>query len=1058
MFRLATPIASAQPISDFDDISTIITHSSLTSSRTTAPWQRSLQDNGHVFYVELTKPPHPHPPATTLTPDSSSSNSTCSRTDARSVCSLCSTRSCHSCASADTGYSSDADAGSSLWRGRRADRSLLDSSHDDSLSLQSSHAGDFDDDEDDDVDDFVDDGVSLDLLLDADWLRKTSRPRWDVEKELADFAATTKAGRQWGGVGGGDPCEKPRGCQVRSGPREASSVPSSGCRGTSSLCKRHYSYKAGASQACRPKADWPSGLAPSCKCRARGLGGGVKGEVGVKKGQGERDSVIDKQGQQRVPNKPGQERNSYREVVLRLGPSQSSTRDSGGSAVSWLETSLGIVPGVAAGQASGGSGGGDARGTPGHCRGGEGVVIEALLPGGPAAKSNELTAGEYSTRIRDGEMGTSAKPPVREFSETTFTARMGSATTPGTSDGVGVVYMSLSEGGGEKEEEGEDVVYEFPGERGGDGGLVGGGESWRFLPPGKTSVGRRLRGCFFTLHHLLAEGGSDSRVRLLRVGVGSSEVNVSCWKEGQDLLIVTAPQHRLPPSQLLTMTQTLVRLVRLLYGSLDQAFGSRDNHEALDQFLACMFSPVQPGPLTGSYSSLPASLPGYMDYLPLPDDVLAGADSESRRSFTILGSMAMYKGHVTCSHLPAEDAKDVWTFLQDSGLRQLTATTPTTTTTTTAWQKPGRQQHQHQHHQQQLQQMMVWREIHPTRQCHEVGAINNVFGYSEPHARWFLLVLGLKNTLLACILEAGGYSTQLEGSCGPDPLFVDQARAALVQLQSPDILSACEIRLSGEGLPPTVTADQTILPTTTTTTPTTPSPGPPSLQPSPHLGSSGSRGLARPPHHHHPPLPPGERGGGWRREEGFVKTRVKTSPLCHPTSRNAIVSNSGGHVVCSDVNTCKLGSGRENSLFVFCQVNQQEGVIVSSPAAEDDRQGAGSSLALHRHVTENFHRCVAQIHANFAPSAVPKGYRGGGVLEDLDEDQSMAGCREEGVMFTCPLTPRHDGKKAIPCLVYWVVGRKFRHAQSREVYVCFSEATPQNVVDVAFRLSLGSPS
>ena len=45
-------------------------------------------------------------------------------------------------------------------------------------------------------------------------------------------------------------------------------------------------------------------------------------------------------------------------------------------------------------------------------------------------------------------------------------------------------------------------------------------------------------------------------------------------------------------------------------------------------------------------------------------------------------------------------------------------------------------------HDEQLGQVVVWRELFPTRRCHtQVDPI--VPGYTEPEARWFLLVVGL---------------------------------------------------------------------------------------------------------------------------------------------------------------------------------------------------------------------------------------------------------------------------------------------------------------------------
>jgi hypothetical protein len=57
---------------------------------------------------------------------------------------------------------------------------------------------------------------------------------------------------------------------------------------------------------------------------------------------------------------------------------------------------------------------------------------------------------------------------------------------------------------------------------------------------------------------------------------------------------------------------------------------------------------------------------------------------------------------------------------------------------------------------------------------------------------------------------------------------------------------------------------------------------------------------------------------------------------------------------------CRLSAGKENALLAFCQVNDHEGVVISSPSLGD------TSGSLQEQVMHNFRRCVAQIHAGFA--------------------------------------------------------------------------------------------
>lgn len=45
---------------------------------------------------------------------------------------------------------------------------------------------------------------------------------------------------------------------------------------------------------------------------------------------------------------------------------------------------------------------------------------------------------------------------------------------------------------------------------------------------------------------------------------------------------------------------------------------------------------------------------------------------------------------------------------------------------------------------------------------------------------------------------------------------------------------------------------------------------------------------------------------------------------------------------------------------MFCQVNEQEGVLITSPADSEDSGG------LQQQVVENFYRCAARIHSDFS--------------------------------------------------------------------------------------------
>ena len=89
-----------------------------------------------------------------------------------------------------------------------------------------------------------------------------------------------------------------------------------------------------------------------------------------------------------------------------------------------------------------------------------------------------------------------------------------------------------------------------------------------------------------------------------------------------------------------------------------------------------------------------------------------------------------FQGYLIANHLPREDLIDLTLYLRYHCLLTLCQ-------------------------EEQMGQVVIWREFFPWRRCH-VHAEPLIPGYTEPDARWFVLVVGMKNKMLAMLLEAGG--------------------------------------------------------------------------------------------------------------------------------------------------------------------------------------------------------------------------------------------------------------------------------------------------------------
>jgi hypothetical protein len=140
----------------------------------------------------------------------------------------------------------------------------------------------------------------------------------------------------------------------------------------------------------------------------------------------------------------------------------------------------------------------------------------------------------------------------------------------------------------------------------------------------------------------------------------------------------------------------------------------------------------------------------------------------------------------------------------------------------------------------------------------------------------------------------------------------------------------------------------------------------------------------------------------------------------------------------------QLSISPENTIFHYVDLDGSEGVILSplSPPTS----------VLHTELLDNFRAACQIMHANFESfmRASKADFARG------DDKRSWV-CRsaptalfEQGSLFQW--SPR-AGEKNLPTLCYWVSARLF--PGPRECYVCYHESAPQNMVELAYRLTHG---
>ncbi|XP_060078524.1 protein inturned-like isoform X2 [Ylistrum balloti] len=581
---------------------------------------------------------------------------------------------------------------------------------------------------------------------------------------------------------------------------------------------------------------------------------------------------------------------------------------------------------------------------------------------------------------------------------------------PGEITQYSIVYLDTEKLKSEENVRDEDILYRFPADSNHD-----------LLP--------NLRGCFVTIHQLLTEI-SESTVKRTTIRHEGEIIHISYHKEETGLLLVMYPAKKIISALLPPLVEDIVRILRVQYGSVAEAFSSNDHIQELDSFFSlfhhclgvCMlkshthsnhslgygatkclscFSNVQYLPLYTSFKDKIEKIVNSFeaaDFFDMSDSFYG-----CRRSYTLLGSCLFYKGQLLCNHLPKNDLHDLYLYLRYHNLLALSG-------------------------QEGMDQLVVWREVHPTRQWYDLGE-EQMFGYSEPvTARWFWLIVGYKHSLLCVLLEAGGCTTKLPALCMPDPFYIDQCRATLMQIVALGLPAHCDTSYS--------CAIQTLV---------CPMGNKAICPSSPAKNTAGdfsgslrrqTNTLTRKDSFHSDGSSASNSSGGSSIKKG-TPTKMR---LFH------VDYNHGNELPQDDLKSrkIKLTVGAENCLLHFLHIDKIDGVFVSPTLGAQE---------LEKEITHNFHLCCTQIKHMFDKYRYRKKYS---VREEHENDYrirshpdpSFYHIREEGVLFQVP-QPDTDQKIQE---AYWVVGRQ---RSKTELYVCFKDGTPQTLVELAFRMGFG---
>ncbi|KAF7272761.1 hypothetical protein GWI33_014470 [Rhynchophorus ferrugineus] len=406
---------------------------------------------------------------------------------------------------------------------------------------------------------------------------------------------------------------------------------------------------------------------------------------------------------------------------------------------------------------------------------------------------------------------------------------------------------------------------------------------------------------------------------------------------------------------------------------------------------------------------------------------------DCQRLFTILGSAIFHSGYLLASHLVYEDLVDVYNFCKHQGILHLSKTEP-------------------------VKSLIMWREVYP-KSCRSPHAIDG---------RRYLLVVGAGKDLLVTIMEAGGCTEPPEDNLGPDAFYVEEAQATLAHVQELGLSVVAQRSLLANG-------------------------GYEIASPAPFLNKRksdfrGSLNLSK-----SIPPPPKDCAQGGKKSEvtSILKRRSveqhlanddvydayseestvysETSDDSGSRRRQRYDSNedesdlddfggssqmSGSSFDISEVRQALLSdlgdymptqvtSGPHNVLYHFIHLDSTEGTLISPVEYTAQSQTYGLIL-------NNFKKFCQNIHTIFQNTLRFKSMPAQDIAKSL-MNKSLIAIKEYGMLFECSYLDDRDKKGRVP---YWVVGRLFYMPHPKELYVCYQDSIPQNIVELAFKINL----
>ncbi|XP_019754086.1 protein inturned isoform X1 [Dendroctonus ponderosae] len=618
---------------------------------------------------------------------------------------------------------------------------------------------------------------------------------------------------------------------------------------------------------------------------------------------------------------------------------------------------------------------------------------------------------------------------------------------------VGLVYINIDKLD-ESNKANEDIIYCFP-------------------KPAQKNLLSCARGMFITLSHLV-EDITSTPSRLSCIMHKDKLLHVVYTRRSSRLLLFMLPDERASSKEVVLMNAELLSFLEFTFGDVDRGLSEQqdqvdlvlfryfaklicnDDWTTIEQFLE--YQPnLSPNPNSCSFEGIMPVVPT----LKLHDEAITQLDEalteleasdyrewnedplDCQRLFTILGSALFHSGYLLHSHLMQDDLVDVFTFCKLQGLVHLAKTEP-------------------------VKSLVLWKEVYP-KSC-KVQGLDDVH---IPEGRRYLLVVGAGKDVLTVIMEAGGATEPSEENMGPDAFYVEEAQATLAHVQALGLGVVAERFLAANGgfqlaapLPPVNKKKSDFIGSlgfskSSPTQSQLKDPSVPAAKKSEVISilkrrSSDQNVLAAP--HEDAFDAYSEASSQSFSDESLSRNRnlkydseedsdfddygdgsqISSSSCDLSEIRQSLLSDQGGFL------PVQLTCGRHNVLFHFVQLDSTEGMLVTP--LECNLQ-----YEMYPLIMNNFRRCCQNIHDLFQSTLRFKSLPAQDIAKSL-MNKSLIAIKEYGMLFECPTSAEPKRSK----IAYWVIGRLFYTPHPQELYVCYQDSVPQNLVDFAFKISLNS--